>query len=155
MEITWNLITNSEKGFRYERIFGDYERYFNGDWSDVELANIVGSRYWQFNLSIDEIIELFNEMTTSRYSNGFTDNVAFVMFFFKKALYNGRITLEEGKHIWKEFLGSYDKLTIYGRTVHTQVESEWVLGLISYKTTECDKVYKNFIKYLEKLNYEW
>jgi hypothetical protein len=94
-------------------------------------------------------------MTTSRYSNGLTDNVAFVMFFFKKALYNRQITLEEGKHIWKEFLGNYYKTTKYRRTVHTQDASEWVLGLISYKTTECDKVYKNFIKYLEKLNYEW
>jgi hypothetical protein len=77
------------------------------------------------------------------------------MFFFKKALYNRQITLDEGKQIWREFLGEYFKATIYGRTTHTQVESEWVLGLISYKTTECSKVYENFIKYLEKLNYEW
>ena len=53
MEITWNKITESEKVFHYKNIFSNYDLYVNSGYTEIELANIIGSSYFLFNLCLD------------------------------------------------------------------------------------------------------
>ena len=155
MEIAWNTITQEEKSFSYKTIFSNYDLYVCGYWDKQELCNIVGSIYFMFDLTIDEIVELFNEMTISPYSNNMTDFYAFVMFFFKKSLYNKQITRDEADSIWRKYFGNVSKVVKYRLTKYEQETSGFITKLISYKTTEDDFVYDTFLKYLEELGYEW
>lgn len=155
MEITWNTITESEKNFHYKNIFSNYDLYVCADYNELDLANIVGSRYFLFDLGIDEIVELFNEMTISGYSNNMTDFYTFIMFFFKKSFYNKNVTREEADKIWRKYFGNVIKINEYHSVKYKQETSEFISKLISYKDTEDDFVYKTFLKYLEDLKYSW
>lgn len=140
MEVTWEFIVQSEKGFGYKRIFHDYDLYVIKDnYEGIELANILGSRYFLFDLCIDEIVELFNEMALSKYSNNMTDFYAFIMFFFKKSLFNKQVEREVADDIYNKYFK----------------ENEFIIDMISYKDTESDFVYSTFLRLLEDLKYSW
>lgn len=156
MEITWDKITQSEKGFSYKNIFHDYDLYVtDATLNEVELGNIIGSRYFMYELCIDEIMELFNEMTISNYSNNMTDFYSFVLFLFKKSFFNKKITREEAEYIYKTYIGAVTITKKYNTTQYSQENTEFTKELIKYKTTESDFVYKTLIKLLEELKYEW
>jgi hypothetical protein len=93
-----------------------------------------------FDLCIDEIVELFFEMDISEYSDNITDFYAFVIFFFKKSLFNKQVDKYEAMNIFNDFLDD---------------ESEFTQKLINCKKTEDDFVHTQFIKFLERLNYSW
>lgn len=156
MEITWDKITQTEKVFAYKNIFHDYDLYVSDTTLDqIDLGKILGKRYFMFDLCIDEIMELFNEMTISGYSNNMTDFYSFVIFFFKKSFFNKKISREEADDIYQKYIGQITISQKYNLTRYEQKNTEFINELIKYKNTESDLVYKTLIKLLEDLNYEW
>ena len=94
-------------------------------------------------------------MTISKYSNNLTDFYAFIIFFFKKSLYNNQITRDEAEIIWIRYIGQVNKTTKHSNTIYEQKNSEFVTKLISYKDTEDGFVYKTLLAYLQDLKYSW
>lgn len=157
--MTWNEICTLRPSVNIYRAIHDYQLYIIEQELDlVDLCDILGYKYFQDDMCLDEIMQQFNEMTFSKYSHSLTDFYLFTIFFFKKQLYNKRITLAEAKAIHKKYLKPivYNFVNKYNKNETKHHETEFVTKLIEYKNSDDenqDYVYTTFLQYLRDLNF--
>jgi len=157
MEVTWEILTNSERRFTFKSIFHDYDSYVvNQELTQQELIEVLGPKYFVYDLCFDQIVELFNEMTMSRNSNSLTDFYSFMIFLFKIQLYNKRITNVEAILIYNTYIAEVSTTAKNSTITYHEETSDFIMELISYKNTTEEKeefVYSVFLNYLKDLKY--
>ena len=157
--MTWNEICESRSSVNIDRAIHDYKLYIIEQELDLtDLCDILGYKYFQDEMCLDEIIEQFNNMILSKYVYFLTDMYLFVIFFFKKQLYNKKISLDEAKVIHKKYLKPmpYNFVNEYKKNETKYRETEFVTKMVLYKNAEHldqDYVYETFYQYLQDLNF--
>lgn len=157
MEVIWETLANSERRFTFKSIFHDYDNYIvNQDLSQDNLIEILGAKYFIHDLYFDQIVELFNEMTISRNSNGLTDFYSFMIFIFKIQLYNKIINRDEAILIYNTYIAKVSTTVKNNSMIYHEETSDFIMELISYKNTTEEKeefVYSTFLNYLTDLKF--
>lgn len=157
MEVIWEILANSERRFTFKSIFHDYDNYIvNQDLSQDNLIEILGAKYFIHDLYFDQIVELFNEMTISRNSNGLTDFYSFMIFIFKIQLYNKIINRDEAILIYNTYIAKVSTTVKNNSMIYHEETSDFIMELISYKNTTEEKeefVYSTFLNYLTDLKF--
>ena len=155
---TWQFIANNERNHTYQSIFHDYKNYIE-DFEIGANADVIGEKYFYFNVCIDEIMEMFNEMILSGYSSLMT-NYSFIIFLFKKQLFNKKINEYEAKNIFNKYIGKV--IPVSNRWAMNKfdiTESEFVLKLSNYNKKNTDEennfVYDTFLEFIKELKYSW
>ena len=158
----WEYICASERSLTYKSIFHNYDLYVTQIDDIAELSEIIGHSYFIFDICTDEIVEMFNEMTSRDHTNGLVHHMAFITFLFKKALYTKQISREVAVNIYKQFIGYpnaiYTHDGIFANDYNIKY-TDFINKLITYGKSDDveadDYVYGTLLGFLAACNYEW
>ena len=144
--MSWRIITQVSGTIDLKKAIFDRQLYIEeNNLSLGELCSMLGYKYFdpKLDFGLDEIMEMFNDMTFSRYSNNLVDFYLFMSFFFKRQLFNKRISIDEATLIYDNYFKYKD-----GK------ETEFVKNLTIFKDledSEQDSIYALILKYLTDL----
>lgn len=148
--MTWDKLLKFVRSVDLQKSLFDANLYiYEHNLPLAELCENLGYEYFdtETEFCVDEIMQMFNEMTFSRHSNNLTDFYAFVVFFFKKQLFNKHISIGEAEIIYAKYFKPVGR-----------VETEFLKKLTIYKSLDDDGqdyVYHTLLGYLKDLKISW
>ena len=160
-ELTWEFFAKNELSVKHKTIFHVYDTYItSGNFKHDEILNIVGAKYFMHTeICLDEIMKLVNDMFIDNHANGLTDYYSFLIFLFKKQLFNKNVTREKADLLFNKYIAVVKPfINKYGRTIDNEFVStptDFIMKLTTSKgnTDHEELIHSTLLEYFKELKF--